>query len=1304
MRALRWTAAGLLALVLCVAAAVGGLWVWSGSEGSLPTALQLAQNWLPLILKDGQTLVVQDAKGVLRDGGSIGLLQWRHGAQAVDLENLQVRWDWRALKAGRLFLPTLKAKRLRFEDTSASSPLVDLYLPLPMDVLVDIDTVELPGPPALTLQGLQGHYVYDGTEHRWDLSHVQIAQGTYSAQGTLQAASPMKLNTRLRGAVQVAVPGGKTTVDVQATAQVTGTVSAPDGVLDIAAELHGARDTMQASVQAQIKPWQVQPVVQARGTAQGVDLAALWPQAPQTLLSGKFAVEPQGEGWKANASLSNARSGPWDKQRVPVQSATASGAYRKGQWVIDTLQAAAAGGTVQAQGRYDDKAKAWSLTANLQGVHPEQLHTRLAADVLEGKAEVQQRGADTAFDVQLRGNAHSMVALDAPLRARLKSLQAKGHWTAPVLQLDALQLDALDAMLQGPVTVNTRTLESKGHLQLTVPGAQAVAEGAAGIAQGSGTFSAHATDVAALQRWLSRLQAGSAPADAALQTIAASRVQGALDLGGQWNGGWHDGGTGMQVKALLQSERLLLATTASGTDATRTVRISNLRAEVGGTLHAMDLALQGQADTGTQTFNLQSKARGGWVKDALWTASIDALQLVLKDSLRAGVWTAQLAQSVALQWQGAGNAGVKSLEVAPGTLSLTGPLPGTAQVQWQAARWWQKVSAEKSEATVPGAAHAQWQTQGRMTGVPLAWFEFLGQTQLANLGLRGDLVVGGEWDASMTDRLRVRAGLERTAGDLQLLSQDQTSTLMRAGLREVRVQLQIDDDAAVMKAGWSSESAGNANAEFQTRLTSGALAWAADAPVKATIRANLPRVGVWSLLAPPGWRIQGTLDANLALSGTRANPDWSGTLEARDMAIRSVVDGIDFSKGVLRLKLDGQRMEIAEFTLQGAGAGAGAGIAAGNDAGGTLKATGQVLWLPATSADISAANTPGRLASRVRMELDAVAQALRVSARADQRLTVSGRISARLEDARLTLRGSLVADEAQFVLPDSSVPQLGDDVVVRPRAGAKAANTKAATTASKATTSVADKPRAVALDVDVTLDPGRKFQLKGQGIDTRLEGKLNLRTEGKTNGGPRLTGELRTVSGTYKAYGQTLDIDTGVLRFNGPYDNPALDVLALRPNLQQPVGVQISGTAKLPVVRLYSDPDMADSEKLSWLVLGRASSTSGADYALLQSAALALMAGRGEGPTSSLIKAFGLDEVSLGEANTTNADGSTGTAATTVKVGKRLSRDFYVAYERSIATTLGTFYVFYDLSRRFTLRAESGTTNAIDLIFTTRFD
>jgi translocation and assembly module TamB len=71
-------------------------------------------------------------------------------------------------------------------------------------------------------------------------------------------------------------------------------------------------------------------------------------------------------------------------------------------------------------------------------------------------------------------------------------------------------------------------------------------------------------------------------------------------------------------------------------------------------------------------------------------------------------------------------------------------------------------------------------------------------------------------------------------------------------------------------------------------------------------------------------------------------------------------------------------------------------------------------------------------------------------------------------------------------------------------------------------------------------------------------------------------------------------------------------------------------------------------------------------------------------------------------AGSNTADGaSTGASVT---LGKRLSRDFYVTFERSMADTMGTLYIFYDLSRRLTLRAQSGEQSAVDLIFTLRYD
>ncbi|MBX9716333.1 MAG: translocation/assembly module TamB domain-containing protein, partial [Burkholderiaceae bacterium] len=187
--------------------------------------------------------------------------------------------------------------------------------------------------------------------------------------------------------------------------------------------------------------------------------------------------------------------------------------------------------------------------------------------------------------------------------------------------------------------------------------------------------------------------------------------------------------------------------------------------------------------------------------------------------------------------------------------------------------------------------------------------------------------------------------------------------------------------------------------------------------------------------------------------------------------------------------------------------------------------------------------------------------------------------------------------------------------------------------------------------------------------------------------------------GTYKAYGQQLSIEQGLLRFTGPYDNPSLDILAIRPNLQQRVGVQISGTARAPVVRLYAEPELAEADKLAWLILGRSAANGGAESALLQQAALALLGGNGKSLSGSLAQALGLDELSMRGAS---SDGTT--TGATVMLGKHISRDFYVVFERSLTSTLGTLYIFYDLSRRFTLRAQAGTQSAVDLIFTVRYD
>jgi len=112
-------------------------------------------------------------------------------------------------------------------------------------------------------------------------------------------------------------------------------------------------------------------------------------------------------------------------------------------------------------------------------------------------------------------------------------------------------------------------------------------------------------------------------------------------------------------------------------------------------------------------------------------------------------------------------------------------------------------------------------------------------------------------------------------------------------------------------------------------------------------------------------------------------------------------------------------------------------------------------------------------------------------------------------------------------------------------------------------------------------------------------------------------------------------------------------------------------------------------------VLGRARDPSGSDdAALLQRAAVALLAGESGGP--GFTKALGLDDVSL---RTSDGD----VHDTVVSLGKQLSQRWYVGYERSLNATAGSWQLIYRVAQRFTLRAQTGADNAIDVIWTWRW-
>jgi translocation and assembly module TamB len=682
--------------------------------------------------------------------------------------------------------------------------------------------------------------------------------------------------------------------------------------------------------------------------------------------------------------------------------------------------------------------------------------------------------------------------------------------------------------------------------------------------------------------------------------------------------------------------------------------------------------LQARLGQGPLSAQLQTTWRGSRadVHSPSWQGRIEQLALSTPNTQSPSAAPWRLALQSTPAWQA--RLDRMALAWEPSTWMLQGPGPGRPRFEVEAGGW-----------TAPGPGQPQ-QTHGtvRWTDLPVSWAQAWLGTDILN-----DITLKGQAQWRMDKDLDLSLSAERTQGDLRIQSDNLAGQRAAAGLRQAQLFLRVQNEQMQADLKWDSAQMGQAQAKLQSQLnrTPDGWQWADQAPLIGSVQANLPQIGVWSLLAPPGWRVQGTLDASLTVSGTRSQPQWLGRLQANQLAARSAVQGIEFSQGQMQARLQGQSLVLENLSLRGAG-----------PQGGELLARGQVEFNANANPKAQASPSANPLRS-ADMALQIEAKNLRVSNRADRRLSVSGDVTARMAQGQLQLRGGLKADQALFILSEGSTPGLGDDVVViRPRMGAM--NLSALTAPpdlSAPTGSWLGVP-----DVRVMLDLGPDFQLQGQGLNTRLTGQVELLSHASTRGLPRLSGQVRTEGGRYKAYGQQLNIDTGVLRFSGPYDNPSLDIIALRPNLPQKVGVQISGTALLPRIRLFADPDLPDADKLAWLVLGRSAANGGAESAVLQQAAVALLSGNGKTLTGELASSLGLDEISLASGSRSDAT-ATGAA---VSLGKRLSKDFYLVYETSLSGAFGSLYIFYDLSRRLTLRAQAGEQSALDLIFTVRRD
>lgn len=388
-------------------------------------------------------------------------------------------------------------------------------------------------------------------------------------------------------------------------------------------------------------------------------------------------------------------------------------------------------------------------------------------------------------------------------------------------------------------------------------------------------------------------------------------------------------------------------------------------------------------------------------------------------------------------------------------------------------------------------------------------------------------------------------------------------------------------------------------------------------------------------LAMPVGRLQG----RLALAGRRDAPEISGQARLGGFAAELPRLGLKLAEG--------------EFTLVG-------------DVDGSARLDGSLR-----SGD-GLLRFDGSLNFRDReAPLQLVLQGERVTLASTAEFYVIGSpdLTLRLQDQALELRGRLDVPEARLDLEALDTgATVSDDVVVLDPIDAP-------------------RERRMPLDMRFTVALGDDVRLKGFGLDGRMRGSLALR---ERPGRPATANGTLDVSGSYRAYGQSLQIQRARLGFaSSPYDNPTLDIRAERDFDRVTVGVQVRGTARRPQTTVVSNPAMDTSEALSWLVFGRPlGTTTGNEGQQLNAAAMALGAG-GNLVAQQIGAQLGLDEA--GVTDSRNLGGATFT------VGKYVSPRLFLSYGVSLIGTGQVVTLKYLLTRGFDVSIESGNENAASL-------
>ncbi len=1294
-RGLRYAAVGALA-----AAATFAALCWMLLSGQFGVDLMVRE----LVARSGGTLEIEGATGAFIDTVRVSRIVWRGPTATAIVTDAALTWKPAALWSQGIVVHGLGAQRLELDYEASDSDAVPLPASLALPVELTIERLAIGrldwrvGTGRGTLRGVAFGYSGGAREHR--VSDLALAAdfGAMTGGFAVGSAPPFPVDSRLAFRGDASLHGGEADVSLSGT------------LASLAVVARGRAGAARFEARGDLEPF---AAVSLRGLALeagDIDLAAWDPALPATRIAVVARAQPSPGGLSGTIEATNALPGAIDARRIPVRSASSRFAWSGDALRFDEIRAELPGGAKLAgHGEIPlagGPAGAWSL--DVRDVDLRQFYAPLVATRLAGRiaadlgarrqkfsADLADRGIAGGIALAFAGTVADDTLVIESFRARAGpgELAGRGRLALSGERGYALAATAthLDPARFGAYPRGTldATFEATGVLAPNWRSRMSLALGAgsrlAGVAlsgTASGTLGRDFLDDGAIDLHVAsatlamarsegpdggRITARfDAPRLAELLPLLPAAVprtlSGALQVTAELRGAVSQAGIDIVVKgdALKLGTSLALRTLAAQLSVAPATN-----ADIGTAFASRELRLDVEAKDVVAPQGSFASARAsvsGTLAGHAIAVAFTGGDVDVEAKAHGGLAEPASAPALsALAWSGV----VDSLEsrgpwalrlAAPATLSIAAGHVRVGETQ---------LAVADGNVSV---AELAWDdgritTRGRFAGVPAATAARLAGRPLP---FPSTLTLGGEWSLTAAPRLNGSFALRREGGDLWVVRDAAVdATKIALGVTDLEASARFTDDAVEAKATFRSTRGGSADAA----LSIGALADAApgrialDAPLALTASAQLPTLQLLQPWIGTAAVIDGRARMELQAKGTVKNAPFAGTLTGEALRLDAPRYGLHFTDGRVSARFADRGLILDDLSLT-----AGAGV---------VHATGTIA---AASAD---GRTPaGHLTWR--------ADRFRVVNRPEYHLVVSGEGTVASVDGRIALAGSLRADEGGIVYDTDPGTTLGDDVVVKgwPRPTADA-------------TRATDIP----LAVDLALDLGDKLRFTGMGLDTGLRGEVRV-----TNGASGFVGKgsIRAVNGTYFAFGQRLVIDPGRLVFDGPLDNPGLDIIALRKNYAVEAGVAVTGTVKVPNIQLTSNPPVPDSEKLSWLVLGHGlDRTSGAEVAALQAASAALLGRNSRPVTSRIAESLGVDDISFRSSAGTSrgaARGGPNAEGQVVAVGKRLSDKLAIVYEQGLTVATNALRLEYSLTGSLTLRAEAGTISGVGLYFRRNFD